>query len=106
MGKTSLYWYSTYTQQYQLVDLTEDYDWSQSFLYVYPDWIMFFSQNHSYDGIYIQKTTTHEFGHLLALMHPWDNDYEVNSEDSIMYQGYLPRTNLGSYDTSELSLKW
>lgn len=105
LGRTCLYSTDYYGNPFQ-VNLTDATNWEYAYLYVYPGHILA-AVNQSYEfgpndvETCIKKTTVHEFGHILGLMHPEDMP-----AFSVMYQGlsiaYVPST----YDKSELHRQW
>ena len=81
LGRVSLYATDIYGDPYTL-SLVDDTEWEYGFLYVYPVHIIAKveqSQQFDDDDIpnCITTTTVHEFGHILGLIHPEDEDPSV-----------------------------
>jgi len=105
LGRVSLYATDIYGDLYS-VNLTDATQWESGFLYVYPAHIIAaVNQSNEFDASAvadcIKKTTVHEFGHILGLMHPTDGP-----ASSVMYQGLSTTFTPSAYDKDQLCLQW
>ena len=105
LGRVSLWAYDVYGNGYQ-VQLSDGTPWVYGFLYVYPSSIAAeIAQSCDFNtsdlSSCILKTTVHEFGHILGLMHPTDNPQE-----SIMKQGLSCTTTPSAYDMADIAALW
>jgi len=88
------------------VNITDATEWEFAFLYVYPGHIID-AVNESYNyGVgdvanCIKKTTVHEFGHILGLMHPTNSNVS-----SVMHQGLSTSYTPSQYDKDDLHNQW
>ena len=103
-GEVKLYGYSNYNGIYEL-SLTSGEQWNTAKLYVYPSNIQAVVQSEPYllDTDYpacLLKTTVHEFGHILGLMHPQDQCW------SVMFTGVSTSYTPTSYDEADIYSRW